>query len=121
MPAEYTEFILQEEKTRDYPLDAVESLAGGVYPAEAFYHALVNLTAAERSGIPVTALELISWRYRLRRVAVSPGRMIGDRIEMGFELIQEDGLKTYRVLGRSSSVLALLTGMENFSRSRSGG
>jgi len=110
-PYEYTEFFLQERQTRDYPLDAVATLAGGIYPAEVFFDALVLLSPQERDGIPITPVELISWRYRLQRVAVSPGALIGDRMELGFELIQADGLKTYRILGLSSSVLSLVTRM----------
>ena len=112
-PSEYTEFFLLEKQTRDYPLDALGTPAGSIYPAEVFFDALVRLTPQERSGIPITPAELISWRYRLQRVAVSPGALIGDRMEIGFELIQADGLKTYRILGRGSSVLSLMTGMDD--------
>ncbi|MBN2289004.1 MAG: hypothetical protein JXQ83_06690 [Candidatus Glassbacteria bacterium] len=120
MPREYTDFFVQEKKTRNYPLDAVGTLAGGIYPAEAFFGALALLGPQEREGIPLTPVELISWRYRLQRVAVSPGAMIVDRMEMGFELVQEDGLKTYRILGRSGAVLALATGMDEIAGRREG-
>lgn len=110
-PYEYTEFFLQEKQTRDYPLDAIPSLAGSIYPADVFFDALVLLTPEERAGIPITPDELISWRYRLQRVAVSSAAMIGGRMEMGFELIRDDGLKTLRILGRSSSVFSLVTRM----------
>ena len=112
IPPEYTYFFLQERQTRDYPLDAVASLAGGIYPADVFFDALVLLTPQERNGIPITPVELISWRYRLQRVAVSPGALIGDRMEMGFEMIQDDGLKTYRILCLSGSVLSLAARMD---------
>ncbi len=111
-PSEYTDFFLQERQTRDYPLDAIATLAGGIYPADVFFDALVLLTPQERNGIPITPMELISWRYRLQRVAVSPGTLIGDRMEMGFEMIQDDGLKTYRILGLSGSVLSLVARMD---------
>lgn len=111
VPGEYMDFFLREQKTRDYPLDAISELAGGIYPAEAFFEGLVQLTEQDRAGIPILPVKLISWRYRLQRVAVSPGALIGDRMEIGFELVQDDGLRTYRILCHSSSALALLDWM----------
>jgi hypothetical protein len=119
-PYEYTEFFLQEKQTRDYPLDAITSLSGAIYPADVFFDALVLMTPQERAGIPITPDELISWRYRLQRVAVSSAAMVGGRMEMGFELIRDDGLKTIRILGQSNSVFSLVTRMNVISGQRDG-
>ena len=108
----YIDFFYRDRSTRESNLDAIPVFRGAIYPAEIFFNSLVQLSPSEQAGIPLGMNDLLAWRYRLQRVGISRSGGLGDRVEMGFEVIQDDGLKTYRILGRSSSVLALMNRME---------
>ena len=112
IPGSYIDFFYRDRSTRELNLDAIPVFSGSIYPADLFFNSLVQLSPAEQAGIPLGMNELLAWRYRLQRVGISRSGGLGDRVEMGFEVIQDDGLKTYRILGRSSSVLALMNRME---------
>ncbi|MEA1996843.1 MAG: hypothetical protein U9N45_04365, partial [Gemmatimonadota bacterium] len=110
---EYVTFFLSEKGTRSQGLDAFARLRENIYPADIFYDAWALLTPQERAGIPLSSMDLISWRYRLQRCAASHSHLIGGRMEMGFELSTDEGLVTVRILGRSLSVVSLLDRMES--------
>jgi len=112
LSAEYINYFLAENESRSLGLDAFISFRGAHYPAGVFYDAWALLTPGQRSGIPLSNEELIAWRYRLQRVGVNHSTLIGDRMELGFELSGDQGLTTIRVLGRSLSVLALVEKMD---------
>jgi len=112
LSAEYINYFLAEKESRSLGLDAFISFRGAHYPAGVFYDAWALLTPGQRSGIPLSNEELIAWRYRLQRVGVNHSTLIGDRMELGFELSGDQGLTTIRVLGRSLSVLALVEKMD---------
>ena len=112
LSAEYINYFLAEKGSRSFGLDAFSSLRGAHYPADIFYDAWAILTPAQRNGIPLSSRELIAWRYRLQRVAVNHRTLIGDRMELGFELSGDEGLTTVRILGRSLAVLALVEKMD---------
>lgn len=109
---EYVTFFFAERDTRGYPLEAIPSLGEPYYPSDVFFDAMVYLTADEREGIPVTARELLTWRYQLQRAALGRDALIGDRMEIAFELSGSGGLHTVRVLGRSLAVLHLAQRMD---------
>jgi hypothetical protein len=113
LAGEYVEFFLAEKGTRTSGLEAFPWLGEKVYPADVFYDSWARLTPEERAGIPLSSLELISWRYRLQRVAVNQQSLIGDRMEMGFELSGDEGLGTVRLLAKSSSVLRMVNAMDS--------
>ncbi|MCE5271157.1 hypothetical protein LLH00_07725 [bacterium] len=109
---EYVDFFLDGRRTRGQPLEAIPSLNQPFYPADVFFDSMLYLSADEREGIPVTAGELLQWRYRLQRVAVARDSLVGDRMEMAFELGGVENQTTVRVLGRSLSVLQLAQRMD---------
>ncbi|HUU26711.1 MAG TPA: hypothetical protein VM123_02775 [archaeon] len=113
LSSEYINFFLSEKETRALGLDAFPWLREKFYPADVFYDAFSLLTPEERGGIPLSALNLISWRYRLQQVAVNHQSLIGERMEIGFELSGDEGLYTVRILGRSLSVLSLTDKMDS--------
>jgi hypothetical protein len=113
LAGEYVEFYLAEKGTRASGLEAFPWLGGKVYPVDVFYDSWARLTPEERAGIPLSSLELISWRYRLQRVAVNQQSLIGDRMEMGFELSGDEGLGTVRLLAKSLSVLRMVIAMDS--------
>ena len=112
LSSEHVNFFLSERETRSLGLDAFASLRGTSYPAQVFYDAWALLTPEQRNGIPLSSQELISWRYRLQRVGINHQSLIGDRMEMGFELSGDAGLETVRILGHTLAVLSLLDKMD---------
>jgi len=120
LSAEYINYFLAEKDSRSFGLDAFSSFRGAHYPADIFYDAWAILTPSQRNGIPLSSNELIAWRYRLQRVAVNYRTLIGDRMELGFELSGDEGLTTVRILGRSLVVLALVEKMDILLGERTG-
>lgn len=112
LSSEYINYFLAEKDSRSFGLDAFNSFRGANYPADIFYDAWALLTPGQRSGIPLSNEELIAWRYRLQQVGVNHRTLIGDRMELGFELSGDEGLTTVRILGRSLAVLALVEKMD---------
>ena len=118
LSAEYVNFLLAARESHSSGLDAIAAFQGSRYPAEVFYEAWGRLNPDQRSGIPLGARELIAWRYRLQRVAVNHYALVGDRLEIGFELSGDEGLTTVRVVGRSLPVLALAAVLDSLSGSQ---
>ncbi len=108
---EDVEFFQDEIKTRNQSLDAFDWARDQLFRPEVFYDAWALLSPEERAGIPLGSHDLIAWRYRLQRVAVNRGQLVGDRMELGFELAGDSGLGTVRLLGRAPAVLALVEQM----------
>ena len=120
LSSEYINYFLAEKESRSFGLDAFSSFRGGHYSSDIFYDAWAMLNPGQRSGIPLSSEELIAWRYRLQRVAVNHSTLVGDRMELGFELSGDEGLTTVRILGRSLAVLALVEKMDILSGERTG-
>jgi hypothetical protein len=112
LSSEYINYFLAEKESRSFGLDAFSSFSGAHYPADIFYDAWALLAPGQRSGIPLSNEELIAWRYRLQQLGVNHRTLIGDRMELGFELSGDEGLTTVRILGRSLAVLALVEKMD---------
>jgi len=115
LAAEYVNFLLAARESRSLGLDGVAAFQGLRYPADIFYQAWAALDPQQRAGIPLGTAELIAWRYRLQRLAVNHYALVGDRMEVGFELSGDQGLGTVRVLGKSLSVLALAAALDSLS------
>ncbi len=109
---EYVDFFLAGRRSRAQSLEAIVSLPQPYYPADVFFDSMVYLSAEEREGIPLAPRDLLLWRYRLQRVAVGRDSLVGDRMEIAFELGGAEGQTTVRVLGRSLSVLQLVQRMD---------
>ena len=111
--AEFVNFLLMEKQSRSSGLDGISSFNGPRYSSAVFYEAWSRLDPQQRNAIPLSEDELIAWRYRLQRVAVNHGSLIGDRMAIGFELSGDEGLTTVQALGRSLAVLSLVDLMDS--------
>lgn len=112
LAADYVTYYMSGADTRALDAGAATQLGGQEpYPAEVFYSAWAKLPVDQREGIPLSSDNLLSWRYRLQRVAVDLHTLVGDRLEVAFELSGYQGLTTVRVLGRGLAVLYLANEM----------
>ena len=112
LAADYVTFYMSQADSRDLSLGAGTALGEEPpYPAAVFYEAWAAILSEQRAGIPLGSRELIAWRYRLQRVALDLHTLVGDRLEIAFELSGDQGLTTVRILGRSLAVLHLANEM----------
>lgn len=113
--ADYVTFYMSGEATRPFGQSATGVSDTEIYPPDVFYNAWAGLSDDQRSGIPLGSDDMIAWRYRLQRVGVNLRNLVGERIEIAFELSGDQGLVTVRVLGRSLAVLHLVDEMNRLS------
>ena len=84
-------------------LDQLADFNGRIYPAERFFKALDGLPAEERTRIVAHPEDLLRVEGRIERVGISE-RMIGDAVDLGFEVSGLDGPRVVLMQGARDEV-----------------
>ncbi len=84
-------------------LDQLADFNGRIYPAERFFKALDGLPEQERTRIVAHPEDLLRVEGRIERVGISE-RMIGDAVDLGFEVSGLDGPRVVLMQGARDEV-----------------
>lgn len=84
-------------------LDQLADFNGGIYPAERFFSALAELPEETRKRVVAHPEDLLRVDGRIERVGIS-NRMMGDAVDLGFEVNGVDGPRVVLMQGVEDEV-----------------
>jgi hypothetical protein len=97
-------------------LEQLSDFSDNIYPAEQFFEELNALPEASRRRVVAHPEDLLRVSGRIRRIGISAGAM-GDNVDLGFEVEDQEGPKVILMQGDREEVRNLQRSMEGGFRS----